>query len=355
MGIEIVPYLPAHEAAVRRFHQRLAAAGADPDMRFPEPSGSGWMPGTKLWLAVEDDEVRGGYILRPQAFSFGGETHQIAHYRLPLSEGLVNRAYTLLAVRLVRDALNREAQLYALGMGGWEKPLPEMLKRLNWRMAAVPFHFKAPHPYRFLRQIRALRSSAFGRLACDAAAFSGAGWLALWLAGVARRSTGPAPLEAPASFAGWADAVWESCRPRYAMAAVRDAATLDRLYPPADPRFLRVRAAGGWAVLLDTAMRGHKQFGDLRVGTIVDSLAPPEDAAVVVLAAARILEERGVDLIVSNQLHHAWSSALAKAGFRQAPTNFLIAMSPALAARMEGRADQEIHMNRGDGDGPIHL
>jgi hypothetical protein len=355
MAIEIVPYVPAQEAAVRRFHQRLAAGGADPEMQFPETSGSDWMPGSELWLAVEGDEVRGGYILRRQTFSFGGETHQATHYRLPLSEGLVDRAFAMLAVRLIRDALDREASLYALGMGGWDKPLPRMLKSLNWRMAAVPFYFKAPHPYRFLRQIRPLRSSAFRRLACDAAAFSGAGWLALWLAGVARLTDGPVPLEAPASFAGWADGVWERCRADYAMAAVRDAATLDRLYPPSDPRFLRVHAAGGWAVLLDTAMHGHKQFGDLRVGTIVDCLAPPEDAAVVILAAARTLEERGVDLIVSNQLHHAWRSALAAAGFRQAPTNFLLAMSPVLAARIEGRADQEIHMNRGDGDGPIHL
>jgi hypothetical protein len=351
MAIEIVPYVPAHGAAVRRFHQRLAAGGADPEMRFPETPGSD----TQLWLAVEGDEVRGGYILRRQTFSFGGETHAVAHYRLPLSEGLVNRAYALLAVRLVRDALHREAGLYALGMGGWERPLPEMLKRLNWRMAAVPFYFKVPHPYRFLRQIRALRSSAFRRLASDAAAFSGAGWLALWLAGTARRTAGTEPVETPASFAGWADAVWERSRARYAMAAVRDAATLDRLYPPSDPRFLRIRAAGGWAVALDTAMRGHKQFGDLRVGAIVDALAAPEDAARVIRAAARTLEERGVDLIVSNQLHHAWSGALAAAGFRQGPTNFLVAMSPALAARIEGRADQEIHMNRGDGDGPIHL
>jgi hypothetical protein len=102
-------------------------------------------------------------------------------------------------------------------------------------------------------------------------------------------------------------------------------------------------------------MRGHKQFGDLRVGTIVDCLAPPEDAAVVVRTATRVLEERGVDLIVSNQLHQTWSRALAAAGFRQAPTNFLLAMSPALAARMENHGDREIHMNRGDGDGPIHL
>jgi hypothetical protein len=353
MAIEVVPYEPAHAPAIERFHQRLAAGGVE--MRFPEAAGSDWLPGTQLWLAVEGGEVRGGYLLRRQTFSFGGETDQVAHYRLPLSEGLVNRAYAMLAVRLVRDALTREAKLYALGMGGWDQPLPQMLKRLNWRMAAVPFYFKAPHPYRFLRQIRALRSSAFRRLTCDAAAFSGAGWLALWLAGVSRPTSGPAPLETPVSFAGWADALWERCRAHYAMAAVRDGATLDRLYPPSDRRFLRVRAEHGWAVLLDTVMRGHKQFGNLRVGTLVDCLAPPEAAAAVVRTAARVLEERRVDLMISNQLHHSWSGALAAAGFRQAPTNFLLALSPALAARMEGYADREIHINRGDGDGPIHL
>jgi hypothetical protein len=355
MGIEIVPYVPAHVAAVCRFNRRLAAGGVDPELQFPESPDPGWMPGTELWLAQEGDEVRGGYILRRQAFSFAGEIRQVAHYRLPLSEGLVNRAYALLAARLVRDALSREARLYALGMGGWDRPLPQMLKSLKWRMAAVPFYFKAPHPYRFLRQTRALRSSGLRRLVCDAAAFSGAGWLAMRLAGVAGPTARPRPAAIPESFTGWADAVWEGCRDRYGMAAVRDAATLDQIYPASDARFLRVRAAGGWAVLLDTAMHGHKQFGDLRVGTIVDCLAPPSDADVVVRTAARFLEERGVDLIVSNQLHHAWASALAGAGFRQAPTNFLVALSPALAASVEGRQDDAMHINRGDGDGPIHL
>jgi hypothetical protein len=355
MAIEIVPYEPAYGAALGRLHQRLAAGGADPEMQFPETSSAGWMPGSQLWLAVEDGEVRGGYILRRQTFSLGGQAEEVAHYRLPLSEGLVNRAYAQLGVRLVRDALSREPRLYALGMGGWENPLPQLLKRLNWRMMAVPFYFKAPHPYRFLRQIRALRSSPLRRLVCDAAALSGAGWLALWLIGVARRTGGPEPLEIPPSFSDWADAVWEGSRAGYAMAAMRDAATLDQLYPKSDPRFLRVRAGGGWAVLLDTAMRGHKQFGDLRVGTIVDCLAPPAEAGVVARTAANMLQRRGVDLIISNQLHPAWACALREAGFREAPTNFLLAMSPALAARCKNCADQEIHINRGDGDGPIHL
>jgi hypothetical protein len=353
MAIEIVPYLPDYATALRRFHQRLAEGGVE--MQFPEPGGSDWMPGTAQWLAVENGQVRGGYLLRRQVFSFGGETSKVAHYRLPLSEGLVNRQYASLALRLVRDALARETCLYALGMGGWDKPLPQMLKRLNWRVAAVPFYFKAPHPYRFLRQVRALRSSAIRRLACDTAAFSGAGWLALWLAGIARRSAGAPPLATPASFGDWGDAVWENCRARYAMAALRDAATLDQLYPPSDPRFLRIRTGSGWTVLLDTSMRGHKQFGDLRVGSIVDALAPPEEAVAVVRTAAKVLEQRGVDLIISNQLHRAWSHALAESGFRQGPTNFLLALSPALAARIEGLADHGIHINRSDGDGPIHL
>jgi len=91
------------------------------------------------------------------------------------------------------------------------------------------------------------------------------------------------------------------------------------------------------------------------VGTIVDCLAPPEDAVTVVRAATRTLESRGVDLIVSNQLHAAWSQALAATGFRRGPSNFLFAASPALAVLLEDAGDGELHINRGDGDGPIHL
>src|SRR5262249_55579009 len=131
--------------------------------------------------------------------------------------------------------------------------------------------------------------------------------------------------------------------------------TLDALYPPDDARFLRVRTAEGWAVLLDTQMQDHKQFGDMRVGAIVDCLAPPSAAGAVVRAATSLLEQRGVDLVISNQLHTAWSRALMDAGFRQGPSNFLLALSPDFAAAAGAAGDGEFHFNRGDGDGPIHL
>lgn len=354
MSLLMLPYTQAAVPAVRAFNQRLLAGGAPADQQFPETPDPGWMPGMELFLGVEESEVRGAYILRRQRFSVAGATLQAAHYRLPLSEGVVNRGYAMLGLRMVRDALSREPRLYALGMGGWDKPLPQMLKRLGWTTCAVPFHFKVVHPGRFLRHIRALRTSPLHRAALDAAAFTGAGWLGMKVLGLARRLP-PTPCDLAPAFTPWADEVWERSRPAYPLLAQRDAATLDQLYPPSDPRFFRVRAAGGWAILLDTQMQDHKQFGDMRVGAIVDCLAPPESAAGLVRAAASMLERRGVDLIVSNQLHSAWSRALLESGFRRGPSNYLLALSPALAEAVAGANHDQFHINRGDGDGPIHL
>jgi hypothetical protein len=364
MSLQILPYAQPAVPAVREFNQRLLASGgllagsALADRQFPETPDPGWMPGMELFLAVEESMVRGGYILRRQNFSVAGATLQAAHYRLPLSEGVINRSYAMLGLRMVRDALSREPRLYALGMGGWDKPLPRMLKRLGWTMCAVPFHFKVVHPFRFLRHIRPLRTSPLRRAALDAAAFTGAGWLgmkALGLVTPCARRLLPCPFDLAPGFAPWADEVWERSRPAYALLAQRDAAALDQLYPPSDPRFLRVRATGGWAVVLDTQMQDHKQFGDMRVGTIVDCLAPPSSAGAIVRAAASLLEQRGVDLIVSNQLHTGWSRALLESGFRGSASNYLLALSPAFAQAAGGANPGQFHINRGDGDGPIHL
>jgi hypothetical protein len=350
MPLAVTLYTPAHVPAVRDFNRRLAAGGVT-GFDFPETPDPRWMPDMDLYVAADGDNVRGGYILRRQQFLVSGQPVQAAHYRLPLSEGAIDRAYASLGLRLVRDALARQPRLYAMGMGGWDKPLPQMLKALKWRMCEVPFHFKIVHPARFLRNIQPLRTSTARRWALDAAALSGAGWLGMKTLGWSRRLPAQQHELAP-SFHGWGDDVWQRSRDGYRLIGVRDAATLDALYPPSDSRFLRVRTAFGWALLLDTQMSGHKQFGDMRVGTIVDCLAPVENAASVIRAGAALLESRGVDLIVSNQMHGAWSSALTDAGFRRGPSNYLLALSPAFGAPAD---EADFHFNRGDGDGPIHL
>ena len=104
-------------------------------------------------------------------------------------------------------------------------------------------------------------------------------------------------------------------------------------------------------------MRAHKQFGDMRVGTIVDGLADPDDAGIVVAAAARELEKRGVDLIVSNQTHRMWGDGLRAAGFVSGPSNFIFSASKPLSELLAPfeAGIREAHINRGDGDGPVHL
>jgi hypothetical protein len=352
MPLEIRPYSIEWRAAVREFNGRIHASG----MQLPEDPRREMIPGSGMHVAVEDGLVRGGYVLRPQQFFFRGEPRQVAHYRLPISEGIVDKRYARVGAFLLRSALRTEPLLYALGMGGYDNPLPRMLQAMGWRLSAVPFYFHVVHPGRFLQKVRAIRKTPWRAALMDWAAWTGVGWLGIQTLQWRREYRRRADLAAKEvdDFAGWADELWEACRTQYGMAAARDGRTLRALYSPRDERFILLRVnRKGWAILIDTPMQGDQYFGDLRVGTIVDALARPEDAGGVIAAARRDLEQRGVDLIVSNQSHRAWTAALYGAGFLEGPSNFLFGASKELAAIAGLPA--EMHINRGDGDGPVHL
>lgn len=368
--LSVVPFTAEWRAAVREFNRRLTAGGLDPELRFPEEPKAEF-PATaeaplrqEFFLAVEEGVARGGYFLTFEPWSVAGQACVVANYRLPLSEGLVDPAWRGVSLVLLRDALKRSPLLYCLGMGGYDRPLPRSLQALKWPMFTTPFFFHAVRPVRVLRNLSGLRGSRWRRLLLDLAALSGAGWAGLKLAQGWRRRGGEGAwrAELAPAFGAWADALWGELNNTYQALAVRRAEILNLRYPPADPRFLRLRVDGpagplGWAVLLATQMRGHKHFGNLRVGTLVDGLARPEQAGSVVGAAFEELRRREVDLIVTNQTHAAWRRALRRAGFLEGPSNRIFAASPALAARLapwETYPDQA-HLTRGDGAGPIHL
>jgi hypothetical protein len=50
-------------------------------------------------------------------------------------------------------------------------------------------------------------------------------------------------------------------------------------------------------------------------------------------------------------------AAFRRAGYLSGPSNYILALSPALTAAVRGEADGEarIHVTRGDADGRIHL
>jgi len=353
MPIEIRPFSAEWRQAVRQFNGRLDEANVAPGMRLPEDPQTEMLPASESYLAVEEGVVRGGYTLRPQQFSFRGEIRPVAHYRLPVSEGPIDKRYALVGSLLLRSALQKEPLLYALGMGGFEQPLPRMLQAMGWGLSPVPFYFRVVHPARFLRKIRAARVSRWRAALMDFAASTGIGWLGIHATQRSRtRWGGRVPRKEVGEFGAWADEIWEDSHRAYGMVAVRNSEVLQQLYPASSARFLRIQVgAAGWAVMLDTAMHDDPYFGDLRVGTIVDCLAKPVDAAKVIRSARIYLEQRGVDLIISNQGHPAWTEALRADGFFNGPTNFVFGASPALCAL--GVADR--HINRGDGDGPVHL
>src|SRR4051812_13369983 len=96
--IAIRPFTEEWTGQVREFNRRISSSG----FWFPEEASP------DSFLAMEDVTVRGGYILRRQKFWFHGESRDVAHFRLPLSEGIVNRAYASLGLQLNRHALKQQ-------------------------------------------------------------------------------------------------------------------------------------------------------------------------------------------------------------------------------------------------------
>lgn len=373
MSIVVEDFLEKHVDAVARFNRRLSAsAGA---VLFPESSISSWLPKDsnrrlfrEHFVAVDESaEVRGAYMLKHQDFWLADKSIAIGNFTLPISEGLVNRKYSQVAALLLRDALKRQPLLFSLGIGGFDVALAKLLDAARWRMFAVPFHFRVIHPAAFLRNIVHLRQTAMRRRVLDSLAATGLGWLGIratqfFRGGRPASSNGGITLEMVDEFGSWADDVWDACKSQYRFSAIRDADNLRILYPRENEKFIRLKVSNGgrpigWAVLLDTQCSGHLHFGTMRLGSIVDCLAGLGDADKVVAAARQCLESRGVDLIISNQSHSAWCDAFRQSGFLRGPSNFLFAASRDLSAVMQENTigDNNIHFNRGDGDGPIHL
>ena len=264
--------------------------------------------------------------------------------------------------------MKRNPSLYSLGMGGIDHPLPRLQAKFRWKTCLIPFYFRIVHPTMFFRRINFLRSTPARRIALDFLALSGLGWIGVKFFEAASKVKGgmahrDVQWQRIGRFGKWADDLWEQCGKHYAFIGQRDSEILNILYPENSSRFhcLKIQSRGqlvGWAVVLDRKGVSTSYFGNMRLGSLADCIALPEDAADVVYAASRYLQERGVDIMVSNQSHSMWGTALKRAGFLEGPSNFGLSMSPGLVSRFAEPFDEiirKMHLNRGDGDGPINL
>ena len=353
--------------AVRQFNQRLREGNAPADYVFSETATPNWLPKNatspvynEYFLALEGHAVRGAFVLKHQMFSFSGSLKPLVYMHHPFSEGVVNRRYAQVGTQMLMRIVRDHPLLFALGMGGYDRPLPRMLLALKWQHCPIPFYFRVCRAGRFLREMQTFRGTAIKRLAADIAAGSGLGALALkaWQGVRGRRGLSQrAQAEVVREFDDWADGIWQDTNSDFSMIAVRDSCSLRTLYPAENSKLTRIRMSingrvVGWAVVGILHRPGHEQYGDLRVGTILDALSRPEHAKAVIAAATNVLMDLGADLIGSNQSHSAWIYALKECGFLHGPSNFIFAAAPGISKLLEPFREKslEAHLTRGDGD-----
>jgi hypothetical protein len=370
-GIVVAPYTLDLVDAVKAFNARLRAGGVT--MAFPESPVPQWLPpmdGREIfheyYVAVDQDAVRGTYILKHQPFSVAGQPARLSQFRLPLSEGQIDKQYAAVGVQIYLDAVRKQKLLYTVGIGGYQEAVAQMLLSAGWKTRPVSFYFRVFHPRRFLQNIVYLRTTPLRRFVLDAMAVSGLGAVAVhaYQALKARRPPRIPTLQwsEENSFGSWADEIWQAAKSDYSLIAVRDSNILNILYPAGDPRWIRLKVTFqgnvvGWALLLNVPMRDHNYFGNMRVGSLIDCLALPGMEDKVVSAALRHLKRAKAEIVVTNLSHRSWLSAAESQGFCPATSNFIFAASKPLA-QMITAVDPEmdrIHMTRGDGGGPDNL
>lgn len=365
MKIRIEPYRAEMVEAVLAFNRRLEAVSGVHPTRLPETASPSFLSNSgqdrfcqECFLACDGNSVRGGYILYRQIWSIRGESVAVGNCMRPISEGLIDRSYALVGLRIIHDALRRQPLQFGFGLA--HTPMYPVLKTMGWEIRPVPFYFKILKGRRFLERLPALhRTPARAHLANTAAAV-GLGTLGTAIASrlsfpVSKRSL---TIEEIGTFTSWSDRLWEAASRAYSVLPVRDSVTLNRLFGGRSEftclKLSEDSGPVGWAVL-DSISSNQARFGDLKVQSIMDCLALPQDADAVAQAAAEYLWRRDADIILSNQSHPAWRKALRRAGFLRGPSTFLFGSVPALTSLLH-EADprgEATHFTRGGGDVPL--
>ena len=370
MALIIKTFEKIHISLVKEFNGRIKSKKIYKGGIFPESNIPTWTKKEEnsnyyqeYFLAFYDNAVRGGYILKHIDFIINKKLIKISHLGLPLSEGIVNSKYAFIGIELNIDAAKRSPNLFAMGMGGYSEKLPQLLKKMKWKLTEVPFHFTILNSKNFLLNISYLRKNRFIKIILNIIAFSGIGNLAI--NSFFRKKKKKFDYEGLSfkkieKFDEKFDSLWKEVNHFYYLIAVRDRKILNKLYGIKRFNKLEVYEKGnfiGWVIVLNTKMHNHKQFGDMQVGSIVDCLSSPSNAIKIINCATEYLIKRKADIIVLNHANKDWNKALKLLGYFEGPSNYLFAPAPELAKKLEpfDLKKDDFFITRGDGDGPINL
>ena len=355
---------------IHNFNNELEGHGID--FRLPAPDlkplhAKDFIFERKFILIENKTIVRAGYTLKNQWFKVNDDLLQIGYYYNPVTAGLFNKKYNICGILLLNDAQKKNKNLFCLGMGGYSKALPKLLTGMNWNLQIVPFFFKVCHPRAFLKNIRYLKDTKLKSFIVMLLANSGLGWLCLKFIFTLMSLFHIRFIKKPfivnkeiKEFDKNLDFVWENAKQHNSFIAVRNCEYLKILY--SDKRFIKLKFIDdnkvvGWSISLCTQLNDHKQFGCMKLGSIVDCLSLKGYETNIVSKTSEILKKRGADLIISNQSHIFWKNAFKINSFINGPSNFVFASSRLLFDKLMDNVKLKdcMHLTRGDGDGPINL
>jgi hypothetical protein len=360
VALQFTPMLAEHFEAVRSFNERMRAGNAETAFLIPEGAPESSADGPiqfRQYVAVDNAGVHGGVIEMEQPGWLQGRPVQAFNYQSPLSEGIVDRRYGMVALRLVKFMEGRSDSVFFVGMGAAENPMPRILTASGWTVRPVPFLFRVHRTPTFLREMQMLNSTPARRIAARVAASSGIASLAVACAQM-RWSRSKLKVRRERCWGAWSQEIWSLCRSQCSFAVAREPAMLEALYPSRDPRLsiLLIEDGAnpvGWAACFDTRMKEARYFGKMRLGCVLDCMAKPDAMTATAIAADTELASHGADLVWLNHSHAAWVRAFRSAGFLRGPSNYLLGTSKPLTQtiRSVSGGEESIHITRGDGDG----
>src|SRR5215475_7217166 len=360
-------------AAVARLNSRLKAGGRDNEMPlgFALPGEAQYRPeGFPLYrrmiIAEDGQEVRAAMLLCHHNVFIHGVRRDFCWTKMPLSEGIIDLKYSLAIVQLIKRALDYQPFMMGVGAGTSESEGHRFFVRLRWRCQPVPFFFYPVKVSNVLRGLRYLKNNPKLRYGAFLGAYSGLGAGVSGLLALRRKiTTGLSGYEDSVveGFDDWADNIFYKSLSDYPVAIRSDATSLNIVYPPDDPRYIRLRVRrkggkhdSGWIVVASKRMIDSHYFGDLKVGTLVDGFGLSQDLPALVAAGINHLVGIGVDIIVANFSHAAWVDACRRSGMFSGPSNFQLFVSPKGGPALEESCPlHQIHIARGHSDGMDNL
>ena len=169
--------------ALIRFNRRLREGGRGEEQMTLHPSLPGEAryrpPGfpvyRRMMIAEDGREVRAAVVLYHNNIFIHGEKRDCCWLDMPISEGIIDRRYSLAIIQLIKAASRYEPFLMSTGAGPVDKDSFRLLTKLDWRHRVVPFFFYPVKVTKVLLGLSYFKKHAKLRYGALLGAYSGAG------------------------------------------------------------------------------------------------------------------------------------------------------------------------------------